>query len=405
MTKPRNEGLEGQEGFALLSVIVLLIALAIVGGTAALLSSNETKVAGLYNVSDQASSAAGAGLEHATAHFVTNGSTTGWPVSGTIDGYAYSVSLARDSFDFGSGKVAASWSTGSGYNGTGDGQPVWVLTSTATRGVYRATQILRLTAQTLDIKADAAFTSNSGIQLRGNITISGINTNQAGVPVNPTSTQHNGSCNENKPAIKLTDPGETVDSKGSVNLYGNASFATSNPPFVAWDSSTKYHTPEEALGLPQGALENYKQSGSQYDSNPPDTLSGIVYVTDDFGSSGAGSGNISGSGVLIVHNPLFNPREHDPNDVMYDAAKASDPKYAPANIGNVNGGVFHGLIIADKIDKINGNVQIYGAVESLTEIDVNIVGAGTATIKYSCSSIQQVSSSLLAPRRLAWVSQ
>jgi hypothetical protein len=394
-----------ERGYALVTVIVLLVALGFISGGAAIMTANDNRVAGLFTFSNRAGAAAHAGLEHATAHFVTNGSTTGWPVTGTIDGYTYSVTLKPDSFDFGLGMgiVPAHWNSTTGYNGLGLGEPVLVLTSTASSGPYRATQHLRLTAQKLNVQTEAAFSANSGIQLRGNITISGLDHTMTGLPVNPLDTAFDGECHENKPAILMSDADEVVDAQGSVVLTGNASFVTSSPPFVKYGSSTVWHTPEEVLGLPDGALEDYKQSGSNYDANPPDTLSGITYVTDDFGSTGAGSGTINGTGVLIVHNPMFNPREHDPEDPLYDSAKASDPAYAPANLGNINGGVFRGLIIADRVDKINGNVSIYGSVVSLTEIDVNIVGAGTAQIRYSCEALQTISSSLVAPRRLAWM--
>jgi hypothetical protein len=369
------------------------------------MSATDTRSSGLLTFSNRAGAASHAGLEHAVAHFVTNGAANGWPVTGTINGYSYTVSVDADSFDFDSLGPPDSvyWSASAGYNNDGDGELVWVLTSTASRGSVRATQQLQITGQKLDIQTEATFTANSGITLRGNIVISGLNHTSAGVPVNPLDTAYSGQCNQNMPAILLTDANETVDQQGSVTLLGNGAFVTSSPPFVKYGSTTVWHTPEEVMGLPDGALEGYKQSGSQYDANAPDSVSGIVYVTDDFGSSGAGSSTLNGTGVLIVHNPLFNPREHDPADPLYDAAKASDPKYAPANLGNINGGLFHGLIIADKVDKIDGNVQIYGSVVSLTEIDVNIVGAGTAQIRYSCETLQDLSNMLVAPRRLAWM--
>lgn len=390
-------------GFALPLVLVILLSLALVGGAAAILTSTDIKVAGLYNFSNRAAAAAAAGLEHATGHYVTNGPDNGWPISGTIDGYDYEVAIEPDSFDFGAGVQAVSWSEASGYNGNGDGEAVWILTSTASRGPYRAGQRLRLTSQSLNIEAEAALTSNSNIQLRGNVTLSGLNTTTGGSSVDPTSTSSTGACNENKPAIRLTDSNEAVDAQGSVNLSCNSIFNGSTPKCVVKDSTNVWHTPEEVLGLPPGALDSYKQSGTQYDANQPDTLSGIIYVTDDFGSSGYGSGNIQGTGILIVHNPLYSPREHDPGDPLYDPVKANNPAvYGPANVGNINGGTFKGIIIADKVNKINGNVTIYGSVMSMTEIDVNIVGAGTATIMYSCTAIQTVSNAIVAPRRLAW---
>jgi hypothetical protein len=145
------------------------------------------------------------------------------------------------------------------------------------------------------------------------------------------------------------------------------------------------------------------QDGDTYVA--PDTIGGLVYVNGDYGSGAAGGNKVDGTGILIVHNPLYNPREHDPADPLYNAAKASNPSvYGPANLGNINGGTFRGLIIADKIDKINGNIDIFGAIVSLTEIDVAKIGAGTAEIKYSCAALQQVGNSIpVPPTRLSWM--
>lgn len=406
MTERRS--LSGEAGYALPMVLVVLVALGFIGGAAAVMTSNDVQVAGVYSFANRAGAAANSALEHATGHFVTNGPDTGWPITGSVTGYGYTVTIARDQHDFGLGIADVSHDPDIGYNGTGIGSPVWVLAATATRGDVRAVQRMRMTSRSLDVGADAALQSNSGVQLRGNITLSGVNSTMDGTEIDPDDTSHTGTCAENKPAIKMTDADEVVDIEGSVNMDGNDTYGTEDPPYVLYDDAVVWHTPEEALGLDEGALDTYKQSGEQYAANRPDTLSGIVYITDDFGSTGTcatdgGCGNIQGTGILIVHNPLYHPREHDPSDVLYDAAKASDPLYAPANLGNVNGGEFKGIIIADRVNKINGNVEIYGAIMSLTEIDVDIIGAGTAVIKYSCDAISTVESNITKPVRLTWV--
>jgi hypothetical protein len=68
------------------------------------------------------------------------------------------------------------------------------------------------------------------------------------------------------------------------------------------------------------------------------------------------------TGILIVHNSTNT-----------------------ANLGNWNGGTFKGVVIADAINKINGNVTIIGAIygwgsSSTVEVDIT---AGTPQIKYS----------------------
>ncbi|MDX1622606.1 MAG: hypothetical protein R3199_01325 [Gemmatimonadota bacterium] len=394
-------------GFAVAMVLVVLVCLGMIAAAATMMTATDIKLSGLYTFSSAAGAAATAGLEHAAGHFVTNGSDTGWPVTGSTGGYDYTVTISRDVHDFGTGETFVWHDKDLGYNGLGIGDPVWVLVSTATRGDIRAVQRMRITPRSLTVEAQSALQSNSGVSLHGNITVSGINTRPDGTQVDPSDTSVNGVCDENKPAIRMTDD-EDVTLQGTPDLYGNETYADNDPPYVQYDDSVVWHTPEEVLGLQSGALDSYKQSGEQYGTNRPDTLSGIVYVTDDFGSTGAcatdgGCGNIQGSGILIIHNPLYNPREHDPEDPMYDPEKASDPAYAPANMGNINGGTFKGIIIADKINKINGNVDIYGAIMSLTEVEIDMIGAGTAEIFYSCQSIEQVESTIVDPVRLSWV--
>ena len=82
--------------------------------------------------------------------------------------------------------------------------------------------------------------------------------------------------------------------------------------------------------------------------------------------------------VDVLIGRLRKKIEHDPAHPLYNASRASDPAYAPANLGNINGGTFHGIIIADKIDKIDGNLTVLGAVISLSNVDATKVGAGTA---------------------------
>jgi hypothetical protein len=381
----------GRGGFALPAVLALLIALSLVGSAAAILTSTEVRVATLYNLSNRASAAANAGLEHAVAHFGVSGSDDGWPVAGSIGGYDYSVAITRDSFDFGAGQLPVSWSAAAGYNTDDDGQPVWILSSLATRGPYQSLEELRVSVGGGTFQATSSLTSGSGMKVRGNVTISGVD------------ASGDDSCGGDKPAVVLTDPDDDVDSSGSVDFEGDEAYADSVPPYVGHDATTNFNTPEEVLGLDPGALDGYQQTGQEFDADPPDTLSGVTYITGDFGSNGAGSGDIDGSGVLIVHNPLYDPREHDPSHPLYDPVKAADPTYAPATLGNINTGTFNGIVIADQIDKLTGNTTIFGSVVMLRRVDDGRnVATGQTLIQYSCTAIQTSTGGLGGPRRLAW---
>jgi len=405
-TMPMNRryapGVRGRRGVALPLVLAILLAMGFIGAAAVAVSRTDSGVSRLVVSTTRGDAAATAGVEHGAAVFLTQGPTgAGWPVTGALDGFTYTVTAVRDSYDYDADSVAGpvSWD-GTNYNEDGNGNAVWELTAVATDGPIRASQSLRISSQTATGQAQAALSTNASSQLRGNITISGLNHDIAGNVIDASDTSFTGACNENKPAVVLTDDDEDVDVKGSVDTEGNDLF--SGDDYIVHDDSVVLHTPEQALGLEEGALDPLIQEAATY--TPPDTISGIEYVNGDYGSGGAGDNHVNGTGVLIVHNPKFNPREHDPDDPLYDPAKASDPEFAPANLGNINGGTFRGIIVADKIDKINGNIDIIGSVISLTEIDVTKVGAGTAQILYSCAAIEQAANDLvIGVDRLTWV--
>ncbi len=392
----------GRSGFVLPAVLVLLIALGMIGGAAALLTSTEVRVAGLTGLGHRASAAAAAGIEHGVAHFGAEGADAGWPVEGEIDGFAYLVTIEADSFDFGGGREAVSWSADAGINGDGEGQPVWVLRARAESGAYRAFQTLRLTASGLEIRTDAAITSAGAFSLRGSVTVSGVNVDENGQPVDPGDDATSGACQENKPAF-LVEDGDAVDPRGAVDLDGNPAYADNDPSYVVGGLEAAPVTPEEVLGLPDGWLDPYQVTPAEFAADPVVPLADIVYVTGNFGTAAGASPRLDGSGILIVHNPLFDPREHDPQDPLYDPAKTADPRYRPATLGNASGGTFHGVIIADRIDRFTGDAQIYGSVVTLSRTHSSSI-TGRASIQYSCAAVQISARTVMRPRRLAWVS-
>lgn len=400
-TDPRHP----EAGFAIEIALALLIVLGLIGGAALLMSNADERVAGMYQRSAEIDAAAGAGLERAVVHFQSDGASSGWPVTGSINGYSYAVTIRRDSFDYDAdGTAGPVWhDRTAGYNESATGEPVYVLESTATKGAYRAVQRMSVAERRVTLDVPSSLTSNSTINLNGNVMVTGLNHDANGTAVDATATSYTGTCAENKAAVILTDSLETVATSSS-NVRGNPAFADSTPAYTVHDTSVRYDSPEDVLGLDPGELDGLRQDASTYVA--PDSIAGIVYVDGDYGSGAAGGNELNGTGVLIVHNPLFDPREHDPTDPMYDPVKAADPAYGPANLGNINGGTFHGAIIADKIDKINGNITILGGVVSLSEVDVTLVGAGTAYIGYSCDSLTRArNASSLPPDRLEWMAQ
>jgi hypothetical protein len=106
------------------------------------------------------------------------------------------------------------------------------------------------------------------------------------------------------------------------------------------------------------------------DKNGP-PFHGIVYVDGNYPMPPADS-----SGILIVHH----------RDTYGQNGCTNSGGCDVANLGNFNGGTFKGLIIADSLDKTNGNAQIIGAIfgfgAKADGIKIDDV-AGTPNIKYS----------------------
>jgi len=399
------------DGFAIIAVLIVVVVLGLIGGAALSLSTGDARVTQLFSRSAEVDAAATAGLEHGAAQFEGVG-PGGFPLSDSINGYAYDVTIWADTFDYNVDGVRdtvclAEDGTFNEDCGATD-RTVYVLESTATRGSYVAVQRMRVARLILTPAVPhGALSSNSSIQLTGDIIVDGRNHTIDGALVDSLDTSYAKVCEENKPAVMLTDLADTTDVKNAKKnsgptRRGNELFAPTE--YVEKDSTIVYVTPEQILGLDQGDLDLIIQDADTYVL--PDSIVGLVYVDGDYGSKAIdGTNHINGTGMLVVHNPLYDPREHDPSHPMYNASRASDPAYAPANLGNINGGTFHGIVIADKIDKIDGNLTVLGAIIALSNVDATKVGAGTANILYSCEAIQAAGNSLLPAIRLSWKAQ
>ena len=394
------------DGFAVVAVLIVLIVLGLIGGAALSLTTGDARVTQLFSRSGEVDAAATAGLERGAAQFEGVG-PGGFPVNDSINGYNYVVNIWADTFDYNGDSVRDTvyLAADGTFNEDGNGRTVYVLESTSSRGSYRAVQRMRVARLTLTPAVPhGALSSNSSIQLTGDIIVDGRNHTIAGALIDSLDTSYAKVCEENKPAIMLTDLADTTDVKNAKKesgptRRGNETFAPTE--YVEKDSTIVYITPEQILGLDEADLDRIIQDADSYQL--PDSIVGLVYVDGDYGSKAIeGTNQVNGTGMLVVHNPLYDPREHDPSHPLYNASRVSDPAYAPANLGNINGGLFHGIIIADKIDKIDGNLTVLGAIIALSNVDATKVGAGTADILYSCEAIQAAGNSLLPAIRISW---
>lgn len=400
------------DAFAVPMVLAFIVALGLLGAGAVWLAVGGLRSAGLYTAHERAARTAEAALDRAVATFADSGAAPrAWPLTGSVGGHAFRATIARDSFDFGHGPrpVWIDAAAGDVRNGDGRGDPVYVIRASASRGSYRSTRLLWVSRHsTFDLPAAFSVNARGMSRWRGPWTISGTNVDAAGAPVDPADAAVTGACSENRPAIQLTHPTANPIAQG-ISLSGNPAYAGEIPPYVRRDGVEPWSSAEEVLGVEEGALDAAQRSGLQHDAQRPDTLSGLTWITDRAGAVGAcltrtGCANIQGSGVLLVHNPRYDPREHDPTDPRYDPTVVLDPGRAPARLVNLSGGTFHGLVVVDEApDRPGGPVTIHGAVVVLSSASGARREWDGSAVRYSCDALSRAARALgLPPRRLAW---
>lgn len=230
------------------------------------------------------------------------------------------------------------------------------LTSIGVRGNQSATLeakcLIKYNDFTVSASIDAAVTTRSDVTASGNITIDGrdhdINGNMIG-----TGTK----------AIKSCDD---ITQIGNSKIGGDGDEPAkdvTDPVIEEYITSADYpETPEQLLGLPEGALNQFKTS-----TLPSMPFSGIVYYVPPYDTFNVP--NMLGSqGIFIVHNDS-----------------------RTAKMMNIDGD-FTGLIISDQIHHINAGAKIIGAVYTLSEESgTNAFGNGDADILYSSSVIDALS--------------
>jgi hypothetical protein len=95
-----------------------------------------------------------------------------------------------------------------------------------------------------------------------------------------------------------------------------------------------------------------------------------------FWSRGDYSGPLDGEGILVVHNPAFDPVKHEASRIAIEEGilvEGRDPLYShldpsrqPARLGVVAGGSFSGVIIADAVGDATTAFTLTGGLITLT---------------------------------------
>ena len=248
--------------------------------------------------------------------------------------------------DFGNGNYSVEYDASEG-----------LITSTGTFSVGDG-QITKTIVVQVDIPIPpgvrGSITSSDNVSINGNITVDG----------------RDYAYNETTGAWEVVGDGTYgISSNGTVNQGGNSEIggngtapqrnATINE-YEENSTATIYTTPEEALGLSPGSLDEYKTT-----SPPPEGYEGIWYMTEDWiGANLSNDENNPNTGILIVHNA------------------------SGATLKNLHG-YFRGIIIADNLIHINGDAEIIGGVVVQNTSD-NAIGNGRATVKYSSSVLSNL---------------
>jgi hypothetical protein len=412
-----------ERGIALPLALVILIALGFSATAAVFMSNTEMKISSSFSTANSAIAAAEAAADHGVATLNTLSRAGQDPdsvqiLSDSLGRFAYAVvayskregDVLPSGFDFnGDGDkidvVLYDQSFGyAGASATGapgdEGFPVKYLLAVATDGRNNARVRVEVAKDRLQADLDSPFSLSapSDVELNGSFDVDGRLYDRDGnlVPSSTLTPPYGATaaskaaakdvCNYWKPAIKLPAEGD-LDLDGSMDSFGHVSFDHGDDDdkqnYNAEDSlATFKFTPEELLGVEPEALDQYKKDASEV----PDflNLSGVNYVT-----SGSVPSQISGSGILIVHNPNFDVKKYDcvhfPTtcEIGYSLDPANQP--LPLKI-NANG-KFNGIIITDELIRLNGTFEMLGALVSLTTLDMNIPANGSGYVRWSCEAV------------------
>ncbi len=263
----------------------------------------------------------------------------------------------------------------------------------------------------------AAYTSASPVDLTGNQNIDGQDHDLSGDVI----------AGAGLPGVSVTDTNPLPDISGSGEITSNVGGST-----VTIDSDTTYpdplpadypvnndldaddypDTPAGALGLDPAVYQSYLDGMKQ--TSVPCNIEGLVVLDLSFPTGSAGGGcTYSGTGIMILHNPRYNPRYFDPLDPLYTSGTSpisgqtaaqyradtlNQPRYFNYNANNN----FKGIIIADSIGEIgpgiSGSAAILGAIISLDRVN-GAIGTGNATISYSSMAVNNAVNSIPYTKR------
>jgi hypothetical protein len=124
---------------------------------------------------------------------------------------------------------------------------------------------------------------------------------------------------------------------------------------------------------------------------PGSEVRGIVWSRGDF------TGALTGEGILIVHNPAFDPRKHEASRRAieegvigedYDPGYSHlDPARQPARLEPAPGGTFRGVIVADTVGSCWSAFMLTGGLVTLSRSPQSVIGYAPLRIVHSAAEI------------------
>ncbi len=326
------------EGSALITVLIIAFIGAVLGTVVYRASRRATTVSGNRRSSSSALQIAEAGKEHYLGALAEATDTTIRPQPNTT------ITPYQD-VTFGGGTYTVQCSANAALDS------VWIRSRGVLNDKSALLEIIGRIAPAHPLNAagiKGAITSRSNVTITGNITVDGRDWDSSNTSIfDSMGTWGISSCG-------------SVSQQGNAKVGGNGTEPIKNAgeTIIQEGGSVADYpsTPEEVLGLEPGALDEYKTSSL------PTPFEGIYYLTNDAGPLHFGNS----SGILIVHNDTWEAELQ------------------------ITDGTFKGIIIADKMDKINGNATIIGSVVTLTASEVSTFGNGNAIIRYSSRVINNL---------------
>ena len=120
------------------------------------------------------------------------------------------------------------------------------------------------------------------------------------------------------------------------------------------------------------------------------------------------SGALEGNGLLVVHNPRYDPLLHEASRLAmeegvflpgYDPAYSHlDPARQPARLEIVSGGDFRGIVVADTLGPVFERTRIIGALVTLTREPLSLRADSSLEVLYSRETVMAAGRGPLACR-------